>query len=87
MSANPERPIGPGFRALLAIIGLTALLAALIVANAEVRLAMGGPPLLHTLVVAFCAVVVAGGALLVRGALRGRIRFRRVRRRGSSSAS
>ena len=87
MNANPERPIGPGFRVLLAVIGLTALLAALIVATAEVKLAMGGPPLLHTLVVVLCGVIVAGGALLVRGAVRGRIRFRRVRHRGSSSIS
>jgi len=78
MSANPERAIGPVLRLLLAVIGGSALVAALVVANGEVRSAMRGAPILPTLIVFFCAVIVAGGALLIRGALRGRIRFRRV---------
>ncbi len=63
---------------LLAIIGLAALVAACIVAVTQLR--STAQPALLALVVGFCAVVAIGGVLLVRGALRGRIRFRRIRR-------
>lgn len=81
MSTAAERPIGPVLRLLLGLIGLAALVAASIVGVAQLRPTTPGlPPLLTLLLGGFCVVVAAGGVLLIRGAIRGRIRFRRIRR-------
>ncbi len=81
MNAGPERPIGLVLRLLLAIIGLAALVAAFIVGIAQLGSATrASAPLPALAIGCFCVVVATGGALLVRGAVRGRIRFRRIRR-------
>lgn len=81
MSAGSERPIGLVLRALLAVVGLAALVSAFIVGVAQLRsTTRGSPPLVALVLVCSCVVVAIGGALLVRGAVRGRIRFRRIRR-------
>ena len=77
MKAGSERPIGLVLRMLLAICGIAALAAAVVVGAAQLR----SPSLLAFLVAAFCLVIGAGGVLLIRGAARGKIRFRRVRGR------
>jgi len=77
MNAGAERPIGLVLRILLAITGVAALAAAFVVGTAQLR----SPSITAVLVAAFCLVILAGGVLLIRGAVRGRIRFRRVRRR------
>ena len=77
MSVNGERSIGLVLRIVLAIIGAAALAAAFVVGTAQLR----SPSLLALFVGGFCLVILAGGVLLIRGAVRGRIRFRRVRRR------
>ena len=79
MRSDAERPIGFTLRALLAVIGLATLVAAFIVGTAEFRstTASSFPALA---LAAFLLVIAAGGVLLVRGAIRGRIRFRRIRR-------
>ena len=65
-------------RALLAVIGAAALGAGLLVAAAELRAASRGAPVAPALAAtAVCAVVMLGGAALLRGALRGRIAVRR----------
>jgi hypothetical protein len=77
-----ERTLTLGLRVLLALIGVTAVAAGVVVAVAEVRrLALGSPPVPTILVVLLCGVVLLGGASLIRGALRGRIAVRRPRRR------
>ena len=78
MNTGPERPIGLLLRMLLAVIGVAALAGVFVVGTTALR----SPPVVAILVVAFCLVIAAGGVLLIRGAARGRIRFRRVRRRG-----
>jgi hypothetical protein len=81
MSAGPERPIGLVLRLLLAVVGLAALVAAFIVGVAQLRsTTRGAPPLVALVLVCSCVVVAIGGVLVVRGAVRGRIRFRRIRR-------
>ena len=81
MSAGPERPIGLVLRVLLAVIGLAALVAAFIVGVAQLRSrTQGSPPLPAFVLGSFCVIVATGGVLLVRGAVRGRIAFRRIRR-------
>jgi hypothetical protein len=81
MSTGSERPIGLVLRLLLAVVGLTALVAAFIVGVAPLRsTTQGAPPLPALVLGCFCVVVAIGGVLLVRGAVRGRIRFRRIRR-------
>ena len=79
-SVPPERPIGLVLRTLLALSGLAALAAGFLVGTAEWR----SPSLVAYFVGAFCLAVAAGGVLLIRGAARGRIRFRRVRRRATT---
>jgi len=73
-----ERELGVGMRVLLGLVGAAALGASVLVAATELRLAARGSPLLPTLAAAaVCAVVAAGGAVLLRGAARGRIVVRR----------
>ena len=84
MSVGPERPIGVVLRLLLAVTGLAALVAAFIVGVAQLRSTTEGTPSFPAVVLGCCCIVVAiGGVLLVRGAVRGRIRFRRIRRTGA----
>jgi hypothetical protein len=81
VTAGPERPIGLVLRLLLAIIGLAALVAACIVGVVQLRsTAQDSPPLPALVLGCFCVAVAIGGVLLVRGAVRGRIRLRRIRR-------
>ena len=79
MSAGAERPIGRLLRLLLAIIGLAAVVAACIVGVAQLR-STTQSAVLALVVGCFCVVVAIGGVHLIRGAVRGRIRFRRIRR-------
>lgn len=77
-----ERVLGPGFRALLGVIGAVALGAGVAVGGTALRVAYRGAPLLPALTAAaFCGLVALGGATLLRGALRGRIAVRRTRPR------
>jgi predicted ABC-type sugar transport system permease subunit len=78
---DSERPIGFVLRVLLAVIGLSGILAAFVVAAAEFQ-SVTRPAFLPALLLAcFCLVIVFGSVLLVRGAVLGRIRFRRTRHR------
>jgi hypothetical protein len=73
-----ERDIGVGMRVLLGVVGAAALGAGLAVGATELRVAYLGSPLAPTLAAAaVCAIVAAGGVVLVRGAVRGRIVVRR----------
>jgi hypothetical protein len=82
MTAGSERPIGLVLRVLLAVIGLSAIVAGLVVGVAPLRstTTSSSTPLPALIVGGFCVVVAIGGVLLIRGAVRGRIRFRRIRR-------
>jgi uncharacterized membrane protein YidH (DUF202 family) len=81
VSAGSERTIGLVLRLLLAVIGLATLVAAFVVGVAQLRSSTrGSPPLPALILGCFCVVVGIGGVLLLRGAVRGRIRFRRIRR-------
>ena len=72
-----ERVLGLGLRMLLGLIGAAALCAGIAVGVTELHYARLGSPLVPTLVAALVAgLVVLGGILLVRGALRGRITVR-----------
>lgn len=80
--AAKERVLGPGFRVLLALLGVVALGAGLAVGATELRVAYLGAPLIPALAIAFvCGLAALGGARLLRGAIRGRIAVRRPRRR------
>jgi hypothetical protein len=76
-----KRVLGIGLRILLGIIGTAALGAGVLVAATELRAAHLGSPAVPTLLASVVALLAAGGgALLIRGALRGRIAVRPVRR-------
>ena len=69
--------LGPGLRVLLGIIGTAALGSGIVVAASELRSAYLGSPLLPTLLASLVAGIAAlGGALILRGAVRGRITVR-----------
>lgn len=77
-----ERALTPVLRALLAALGAVAVGAGVVVMTMQLQAAYRGSPLLPALVITpFCAIVVIGGATLIRGAVRGRMEFRRPRRR------
>ena len=81
VNAGSEQPIGLVLRLLLAVVGSAALVAACFVGVSQLRsTTQGSPPLPALVLGCFCVVVAIGGVLLVRGAVRGRIRFRRIRR-------
>ena len=76
-----ERRLGSGLHVLIGVIGAVALGAGLIVGVSELRYAYLGSPALLTLLASLVAAVVAlGGAVLLRGAWRGRITVRSPRR-------
>ena len=76
-----DRAIGLGMRLLLGVIGAAALGAGLLLAATQLRRATAGSPLISALLAAgVCGVVAVGGLVLLRGAVRGRIAVRRVRR-------
>jgi hypothetical protein len=77
---TPERPIGPGLRLLLGVIGTVALIATIIIITAEVGALRTGASFVAALLIGFGIAIIAGGVLLIRGAIRGRIRFRKPRR-------
>jgi hypothetical protein len=64
-------------RALLGVLGATAFGAGIVTCVAELRQFRGGFAVVPTLVAVFCAVIAAGGVVLLRGAVRGRITVRR----------
>ena len=64
-------------RLLLGVIGTAALIAAIIVIAAQPRALTTGASFLPALLIGFCVTIIAGGVLLIRGAIRGRIRFRK----------
>ena len=77
-----ERNLGWGMRSLLGLVGAIALVAGIIVGVTGLRwLSLGAPPLPTFLAVIVCGLVVAGGATVLRGAVRGRITVRRPSRR------
>ena len=77
-----ERVLGTAMRVLLGLLGVIAVGAGVTVGLTELRVLSQGSPAVPTLIAAgVCALVVLGGVLLVRGALRGRIRVRRHGRR------
>ncbi|HEX7941001.1 MAG TPA: hypothetical protein VF488_04320 [Gemmatimonadaceae bacterium] len=71
-----EVALGTGLRILLGVLGAAAIIAAGAVGVAEAWRAMRFTPWPASVVVLFCVVVICGGALLVRGALRGTIAVR-----------
>ena len=76
-----ERDLGSGLRVLLGVVGAAALGAGLVVAGIGLRDAYLGSPRVPTLVASLVALPAAlGGALLIRGAFRGRIAVRSPRR-------
>src|SRR5262245_6686926 len=76
-----ERDLGPGLRLLLFLVGATALGGGIVVGTTEIRRAYSGSVVVPSLLVAIVAgVIVVGGGVLIRGALRGRIKVRRPRR-------
>lgn len=78
---NAERPLGLVLRLLLAVVGLAAVFAVGVIGLGFARSTT--PPVqspASLIVGAFCLLIVLGGILVVRGAIRGRIRFRRIRR-------
>jgi hypothetical protein len=80
----PQRitSLSPGLRVLLAIIGAAALGSALIVATAQIRSEnAGSAPVRTTVALLVSGVVAIGGALLLRGAVQGRIAVRDPRGR------
>ena len=69
--------LGPGLRVLLGIIGTAALGSGIVVAATELRSAYLGSPLLPTLLASLVAGIAAlGGALILHGAVRGRVTVR-----------
>ena len=81
-----ERALGWGMRVLLGVLGAVGLGAGLAVGATELRYVyLGAPPLPGIAAAIVCGVVMAGGATLLRGAIRGRIVVRRTRFRGPSS--
>ena len=77
---TPERALGPGLRGLLAVLGAAALVAGVLAGAVQLRsIALGAPPLPALALALACAVAVAGGLRLLRGAVRGRIVVRRTR--------
>lgn len=79
----PERTLGVGLRLLLGLIGAAAVGAGGVVGAIELRIASKFWPYWPAVAVAaFCAIVVVGGLLLLRGAVSGHLMVRRTRRHG-----
>jgi len=81
-----ERCLTPAMRLLVGASGMGVLALGSLLAVTEVLGASRGAPLVPAvLIAAACVLVAVGGASLVRSALCGRIRLRRIRRpsRGS----
>jgi hypothetical protein len=73
-----ERVLETPMRILLGLLGVIAIGVGLLIIVREIRLTRAGSPAVPALLVAgFCAVVVLGGAILMRGAVRERITVRR----------
>jgi hypothetical protein len=78
----PDRHIGVGLRLLLGLLGAVAVGAGGAVGVTEFQTASKFWPNWPSITAAaFCFVVVLGGLLLLRGAVRGHIMVRRTRRR------
>lgn len=74
-----EQTFGWGMRALLAVIGAAAFVAGLTVTGTELQGLRRGSALLPSLLIMGVAcLALLGGALLLRGAVRGRIAVRRT---------
>jgi hypothetical protein len=77
----PERDLGYGLRVLLALLGITGIAAGGAVGAVQLRTASNAWPQGFAIVIAlFCVVVIWGGLILLRGAVRGRITVRPTRR-------
>ena len=75
----PDRKLNAGLRALLAIVGGSALIAGVLVTATELRwISRGSAPLPAALITGFALLVAASGAYIIRGAIRGRIVVRRT---------
>ena len=73
-----EASLGTPMRVLLGLLGAIAFGAGIATFTAELRRIRSGSTLVPTLFVAgICTLVVVGGAVLLRGAVRGRITVRR----------
>ena len=80
---SPEQTLGWGMRALIAVIGAAAFGAGLTVTATELQGLRRGAALLPSLLIMGVAcLALLGGALLLRGAYRGRIEVRRTAGRG-----
>ena len=76
----PDRQISVGFRLLLGLLGAVAVGAGGAVGANEIRIASKFWPRWPSIAAAaFCLIVVFGGLLLLRGAVRGHIMVRRAR--------
>jgi len=76
----PERALGPGFRILLAVVGLAAVVGGAVVAGTGIRdIVRGSPAPLRLLGSAVAVLVIVGGLHVVRAAVRGRIHVRATR--------
>jgi hypothetical protein len=77
----PELTLGVGLRLLLGLIGAVAVGAGVVIAATEIRIAFKFWPYWPAVAAAvFCVIVVVGGVILLRGAVRGHIIVRRTRR-------
>ena len=80
----PERNLTRGLRLLLGLLGAVAVAAGGTVGAIEIRIAARGSAYWPAIAAAvFCAVVVWGGLILLRGAASGHIVVRRTRRPGT----
>ena len=83
-SGHPRpTPLGPGMRALFAIIGIAAFVPVALIAVSEFRELSGGVRGGALFMFAFCIVVVIGAIQLLRAAIRGEAVVRRPRSRSS----
>ena len=72
----PEKQLGALGRVAFGSLGLVALGCGLVLAGIEARVAVHGAPWAWVVAI-ILGIVALGGAALVRGAIRGRIRVRR----------
>ena len=73
-------PIGPGLRALFAVLGIAALVPVALIGGNELRMLSGGPRGGPLLMLAFCIVVGFGALTLLHAAFRGVAVVRRPNR-------
>jgi len=79
-----ERVLGVWLRVLLGVVGAAALVAGVAVGVTELRIALAWRYWPALVAAAACGVIAYAGALLVRGAWRGRLAVRPTVRRGAA---